>query len=227
MNNEGLLDKEVEEYTARSLNEQRNGAGMQKKRVAIYMRVSTQKQTIKMQESELRKYVLQRGWALKTMYRDVGYSGATTARPELRQMMQDARRGVFDVVVVWRFDRFARSLRHLVDALDFFQQHNIEFISYCENVDTTGASGKLVFQVISAMAEFERTLIGERVRAGIEAARSRNQRIGRPPVARVLTDEEMSNVRKRYRAKKGSLRSLAREFCTTVFMIHKAVKGSV
>ncbi|HXM93109.1 MAG TPA: recombinase family protein [Candidatus Dormibacteraeota bacterium] len=153
-------------------------------KVAIYARVSTLNngQSPEMQLHELREYCQRRGWELAGEYVDVGISGAKDRRPELDKLMEDAHRRRFDVVVVWRFDRFARSVSHLLRALETFKAQGIEFVSYSEQLDTSTPAGKLVFTVLGAVAELERSLIVERVKAGLRNARAKGKQIGRPKV---------------------------------------------
>jgi DNA invertase Pin-like site-specific DNA recombinase len=150
-------------------------------RAAIYARVSIfNGQDPVMQTRELREYCERRGWDVVAEYIDVGISGAKDRRPELDKLMADARRRRFDVVAVWRFDRFARSVRHLLRALDEYQALKIDFVSLTESVDTSTPSGRMTFTVLGAVAELERSLIAERVRAGLRNARARGVRLGRP-----------------------------------------------
>jgi DNA invertase Pin-like site-specific DNA recombinase len=156
-------------------------------RAALYARVSTANngQDSSMQTRELREYCERRGWKSAGEYVDEGISGTKDSRPELNRLISDAHRRRFDVVVVWRFDRFARSVSHLLRALENFKALGIEFISLSEQVDTTTPTGKMVFTVLGAVAELERSLIGERVKAGLRNARSKGKRLGRP---RVIVD---------------------------------------
>jgi DNA invertase Pin-like site-specific DNA recombinase len=147
---------------------------------AIYARVSTLNgQTPEMQLRELREYCQRRGWTA-VEYVDVGISGTKEKRPQLDRLLADAHRRHFDAVVVWRFDRFARSVSHLLRALETFRSLGIEFVSLSEQVDTSTPAGKLVFTVLGAVAELERSLIVERVRAGLRNARAKGKRLGRP-----------------------------------------------
>jgi DNA invertase Pin-like site-specific DNA recombinase len=116
-------------------------------------------------------------------YVDVGISGAREKRPQLDRLLADAHRRRFDAVVVWRFDRFARSVSHLLRALETFKALGIEFVSLSEQMDTSTPTGKMVFTVLGAVAELERSLIAERVRAGLRNARAKGKRLGRPRVA--------------------------------------------
>jgi len=150
-------------------------------RVALYARVSTNNgQDPEMQLRELREYCQRRGWEILREYTDVGMTGSKEKRPELDRLMTDAHRRRFDAVVVWKFDRFARSVSHLLRALENFQAQGIEFVSLSEQVDTSTPMGKMVFTVLGAVAELERSLIVERVRAGLRNARAKGKRLGRP-----------------------------------------------
>jgi len=151
-------------------------------RVAIYARVSTANngQDPTMQTRELREYVEHRGWKLAGEYVDVGISGSKEKRPELDRLMADAHRRRFDCVVVWKFDRFARSVSHLLRALENFRALGIEFVSFSEQMDTSTPAGKMVFTVLGAVAELERSLIVERVKAGLRNARAKGKCLGRP-----------------------------------------------
>jgi DNA invertase Pin-like site-specific DNA recombinase len=154
------------------------------KRVALYSRVSTTHgQDPELQLRELREYAAFRGWSLVREYTEVGVSGSKNSRPALNQLMEDAARRRCDAVLVWKLDRFGRSLRHLVNALAEFEALGIAFISLRDNLDLTTPSGRLMFQVIGAMAEFERSLIQERVRAGLRNAKAKGRRLGRPRMA--------------------------------------------
>jgi DNA invertase Pin-like site-specific DNA recombinase len=151
-------------------------------RVAIYARVSTigNGQSPEMQTRELREYCKRRGWKLAGEYVDDGISGTKDSRPELNKLMADAHRRRFDAVVVWRFDRFARSVSHLLRALEHFKALGIEFVSLSEQVDTSTPTGKMIFTVLGAVAELERSLIAERVKAGLRNARAKGKHLGRP-----------------------------------------------
>jgi DNA invertase Pin-like site-specific DNA recombinase len=135
-----------------------------------------------MQLRELREYCERRGWQVAGEYVDVGVSGSKDQRPELDRMMRDAHKRRFDVVAVWKFDRFARSVAHLLRALDTFRVLGIEFASLSESLDTATPAGRMVFTVLGAVAELERSLIAERVRAGLRNARAKGKRLGRPTV---------------------------------------------
>ena len=152
-------------------------------KAALYARVSTTNgQDPEMQLRELREYCERRGWTMAGEYVDTGISGAKEKRPELDRMMADAHRRRFDAVVVWKFDRFARSVSHLLRALETFKALGIDFVSLSEQMDTSTPTGKMVFTVLGAVAELERSLIAERVRAGLRNARAKGKKLGRPKV---------------------------------------------
>jgi len=152
--------------------------------VGLYARVSTAaNQDQAMQLRELREYVQRRGWQVGGEYVDVGVSGARDRRPELDRLWVDCRKRKIDAVVVYRYDRFALSLRQLVNALEEFRALAIDFVSIHEGVDTSTPNGRLVFGIFASIAEFERELIRDRVRSGIAAAKAKGKRLGRPRVA--------------------------------------------
>src|SRR2546426_6368374 len=150
------------------------------KRVAIYARVSTTDQTCDNQLRDLRDYCRARGWTEVREFIDTGISGTKERRPALDKLMVEVKARRVDVVVVAAFDRFGRSVRHLVEALDLFHHLNVEFISLREQVDTGSALGQAIFTIIAAIAQFERSLIVERVKAGLRRARAEGKRLGRP-----------------------------------------------
>ncbi len=188
-------------------------------RAALYARVSTQGQSTKAQEAELNRYASNRGWAVQQTYVDK-MSGAKDHRPALQQLMADCRRRKVDVVVVWKFDRFARSLRHLVTALEEFRRLGVNFISATEGVDTTVPSGELVFQIFGAIAQFERSLISERVKAGLSEAKRNGRRLGRP-ANKELSALEISVIRKE-RRKGATLRQIAKRHGASVWAVQQA-----
>lgn len=134
-----------------------------------------------MQLNELREYAHRRGWQVIGEYVDAGVSGAKDSRPELNRLMADAHKRRVDIICVWKFDRFARSTSHLLRALETFGALGIEFCSLSEQLDTSTPAGKMVFTVLGAVAELERSLIAERVRAGLRNAIAKGKRLGRPP----------------------------------------------
>jgi DNA invertase Pin-like site-specific DNA recombinase len=161
-------------------------------RAALYARVSTNEQTADNQLLELRRYVEARGWTALEFV-DEGVSGARESRPALDQMLKDARHRRFDVVLCWRLDRLARSLKHLVTMVEEFQALGIAFVSLTESIDATTPGGKLQLHLFAALAEFERSLISSRVRLGMQRARAQGKHLGRP--RRMVTDADLTAVR--------------------------------
>lgn len=149
-------------------------------RIALYARVSTTEQDPDLQLVELRRYAAARGWVVAAEFVDLGVSGAAASRPSLDQLWAAARRRDVDGVVVWRFDRFSRSVSDLVRSLEEFRALGVAFVSIHEQIDTSSPTGRVVFAVVAAMAEFEREILRERVRAGLSRARERGVRLGRP-----------------------------------------------
>jgi DNA invertase Pin-like site-specific DNA recombinase len=199
----------------------------QQSRVAIYARVSTANngQDPAMQTRELREYCDRRGWQVTGEYVDVGISGSTDRRPELDRLLVDAHRRRFDVVLVWKLDRFSRSLRNLVNSLAELDTLGVDFVSFRDNLDFSTPSGRLMFQIIGAMAEFERALIQERVRAGMRNARAKGRRIGRPPQTQ-LSSELRSDIANAYQIGGTSLRLLAKQFETSLATVQRCVRIS-
>lgn len=193
-------------------------------RVARYIRVSRSDQRPELQADETAQTIERRGWTLADTYLDQGFSGSRDRRPELDRMLADARRGKFNLLLVWRADRLFRSLRHMVATLDELAALGIDFASVTEPFDTTTPQGRLLLHLVAAFAEFEKGVLVERTRAGIAAARRRGARIGRPPVhvdvARALS----------LRASGRSLREVARVLgvgAATVCRAIQAADGSV
>src|SRR5689334_17850184 len=180
-------------------------------RAAIYARVSTHNgQDPEMQLREVREYCARRGWQVSGEYVDRGISGSKERRPELDRLLSDCRKRYVDAVVVYRYDRFARSLRQLVNALEEFRGLGIDFVSLHEGVDTSTPNGRLIFGIFATIAEFEHSLICDRVRSGIENARKRGVKLGRP---RVFVDR--SEIAK-LRGKGLSWRRIAKRMCLSV-----------
>ena len=196
----------------------------EKTAVAIYARVSTSKagQDPSMQTRELTEYCARRGWEVAGVYVDSGISGATDSRPELNRLMEDAHRRKFSVVAVWKFDRFARSVSHLLRALETFRALGIEFVSLTEQVDTTTPMGKMIFTVLASVSELERGLISERCRAGIRNARAKGKRLGRPPL-RTFSQEEKERIRITRDKDRTSVRQLAIRHETTQYIINRVL----
>src|ERR1700752_1685880 len=174
-------------------------------RIGIYARVSTKDQSCDLQLRDLRTYCAARGFSVVREHVDVGESGAKDSRPQLNELMAAARKRLLDAVVVWRFDRFARSTKHLLLALEEFRSLGIQFISYQENIDTSSPLGQALFTIVSAVAQLERDLIRERVSAGIRNAQACGKRLGRP--RRVVNHDEV----RRLRSEGASLRQIARK----------------
>ena len=173
-------------------------------RVVIYARVSTTKdQSCELQLRDLRTYCAARGLSVLREYVDVGESGAKDSRPQLNELMASGRKRQFDAVMVWRFDRFARSTKHLLLALEEFRSLGIQFISYQENIDTSSPLGQALFTIVAAVAQLERDLIRERISAGIRNARDSGKQLGRP--RRIVNHDEV----RRLRAEGVSLREIA------------------
>jgi DNA invertase Pin-like site-specific DNA recombinase len=152
------------------------------KRAAIYARVSTADQSPASQLYDLRQMAAQRGLEVVGEYIDHGISGTKNRRPGLDSLMTDARHGKFDIVLIWAADRIARSVHHFIETLEELQHLNVAFLSYREQIDTSGPLGKAVMVIVGAIAELERSLIVERVKAGMRRARLEGRRIGRTPL---------------------------------------------
>ncbi len=152
------------------------------KRAAVYVRVSTVDQHPETQLHDLRQFAAQRGFQIVQEYTDHGFSGTKARRPALDQLMEDARRRKFDVLMVWSIDRLARSTKHLLQTLDELNGLGIQFLSQREAIDTEGPLGRAIVVIVSAMAELERCVIIERVRAGMRRAKLEGRRIGRAPL---------------------------------------------
>jgi DNA invertase Pin-like site-specific DNA recombinase len=188
-------------------------------RAAIYARASTlgNRQSPEMQLREMREYCERRGWVIAGEYVDAGISGAKDRRPELDRLMQDGHRRRFDVVAVWKFDRFARSVSHLLRALDTFRALGIDFVSLLESLDTATPAGRMVFTVLGAVAELERSLIAERVRAGLRNARAKGKRLGRPHT--FVDATEIGRLRARGR----TVREIAARLGYSRSLVHKTL----
>jgi len=150
------------------------------KTVAIYARVSTDRQSTESQSNALRDFIEKRSWKLFKEYIDTGFTGSNTKRPAFNEMLTDAKRRAFDVLLVYKLDRLSRSLKDLITTLDDLQSLGIDFVSYDNGLDTTTPTGRLLFHVVGAVAEFEQEIIRERVIAGLHNARSKGKKLGRP-----------------------------------------------
>ena len=189
---------------------------MSNKRAAIYTRVSTVDQNLQTQLLDLRQMAAQRGYEVVAEFSDC-ISGAKSRRPGLDQLMREARRGRFDVVLVWAFDRIARSVVHFLQALDELNHLGIEFVSFREQVDTGGPLGRAIVVIVGAVAELERNLIIERVRAGMRRAKLEGRAIGRP----ALTLDRTAILRDRQHGM--SLGQIAKAHRISRATVHKVV----
>lgn len=172
-------------------------------KVAIYLRVSTDKQSVESQRHAIENYVQRRGWDIVAEYSDI--ESAAKKRLGQEQLFADALKKKFDAVIVFRFDRFARSLKDLLESLDLFRQCGVAFVSISEEIDTTTPTGWLMFQLVGAMAEFERSILIERTKTGLAVAKAKGKKLGRPPL---FVDRE--NVLK-MRQEGKSLRAIAKK----------------
>jgi len=191
------------------------------KEVAVYVRVSTKEQSVDMQLNDLERYSRERGLEIYKVYEDNGVSGTQETRPALNELMNDAKKRKFDVVLVWRFDRFARSTKHLVNALHEFKHLGIDFISFQENIDTSSPLGEAIFTIISAMSTLERDIIAERVKGGLRKAKAKGRRLGRPKIK-----IDISKLIE-YRKQNMSIRRIAVEMSLSKGTIEKALKMCV
>lgn len=189
-------------------------------RAAIYARVSTFDQDPNLQLAELREYAHRRGFPIHQEYVDHVTGDVSKRRNavEFERLMKDARRRQFDIVLVWKFDRFARSLQALLDGLQTFGSLGIDFVSATQDIDTTTPMGRLFFQMVGAFSEFERSLIVDRVRAGLASAKSRGVKLGRPAI-----DVPLEQIH-RMRAEGASLRHIAVHVGISVGMIQRLCK---
>ena len=186
--------------------------------VALYARVSTDGQDPELQLMALRAHAVNRGWTITGEFIDQGYSGAKEKRPALDRLMNTAWSGTLQAVLVWRFDRFARSVKHLIKALEQFRSLNVNFISFQEQFDTSTPIGQAMFTIIGAMAQLERDIIRERVRAGLAVAKARGTRLGRPSVrvnAQELTTLKTSGI---------SLHEMARQLCCSRSTVRRRLR---
>ena len=187
-------------------------------RSVLYCRVSTTDQNVDMQLAALREYADRRGWRVAAEYVDHGVSGSREKRPALDKLMADARRRAMDAVVVFRFDRFARSVSHLARALDEFRALGIEFVSLHEAIDTSTPMGRAMFHIAGAFAELEREIIRERVKAGLANAKRRGRKVGRPrAIVSMMNVHEM--------AEKGlSARAIAKAIGVSDYTVRKILR---
>jgi len=190
------------------------------KRAALYLRVSSNGQDTGPQETALREYVRRRNWTVHGIYKDLAVSGARSSRPALDQLLKDCRRGKFDVLLVWKFDRFARSLKTLISGLELCRAFGVDFVSVTEALDTSLPAGETLFLLLGIFASFERSLIAERVKAGLEHARKNGLILGRPPLRR-LAKKEIAQLRADRVERKLPFRRLAEKFGVSVWTAHQ------
>jgi DNA invertase Pin-like site-specific DNA recombinase len=195
-------------------------------KAAIYARVSTtdKGQDINLQLNDLKPYCERRGWTY-TEYVDNGVSGAKEKRPAFEQLMTDAKKKQFDVIVVWKLDRFSRSLQHLITTLNDLQKLSIDFVSYNEHIDFTTATGRLMIHIIAAFAQFERELMAERIKAGMQNAKAKGVKIGRKPKAPI----EISKIIQLYEEAKQkgeniSVREISKKTKIGKSTVHSVIK---
>jgi DNA invertase Pin-like site-specific DNA recombinase len=190
--------------------------GEKQTRAAVYMRVSTLDQNPDLQIRELKAYADRRGWKI-TEFTDHGVTGSETRRPRLAALTESLKRHEFDVVLVWKFDRVFRSVQHMVEFFELCRHLRVEFVSLTEQIDTASPSGKLVFHMLAAIAEFERELIRERVLAGLRAAKARGAKLGRPrkavDAARILEDRRLGRSYSEIAREHGISRTTAFGIC--------------
>ena len=190
------------------------------KKAAIYVRVSTKDQSVDMQLNDLERDSRERGYEVFKIYQD-SISGTKDTRPGLTQLMNDAKKRKFDIALVWRFDRFARSTKHLVDALYEFRSLGMDFISYQENIDTSSPLGEAIFTIISAMSKLERDIIAERVKGGLRKAIANGTRLGRPK------SEVDTNKVIEFRKQNKSIRQIAKEMGLSKGAVERTLKADL
>src|SRR3984893_9835634 len=196
---------------------------MVKKQVALYLRVSTNAQSTDSQLAELRQLVERRGWKYR-VFCDKGQSGAKESRPAFDEMMREVRLGRISAVCIWALDRLARSLRQLLEISPELQRLNVDLVAVQQDLDTSSPAGRLVYSVLSCVAEFERELLRERVRSGLAQARRNGKRLGRPPLRR-FDEHEMAQIRA-LRKTGASVRGLAIRYGTTQYVVANLVAGA-
>lgn len=190
-------------------------------RCALYARVSTLTgQNPELQLRELREFTVRRGWEIAGEYVDQGVSGSKESRPQLNRLLADARKRRFDVIAVWKLDRFGRSLKHLVMTLADLESLGIAFVSLRDSFDLSTPSGRLLFQLVGAMAEFERALIQERVRAGLKNAKAKGRKLGRPRVA--IRRDQIESLRQ----EGPSWEAIAKELGAGVGTVYRAYQAA-
>jgi DNA invertase Pin-like site-specific DNA recombinase len=186
-------------------------------KTAIYARVSTDEQTTDNQVIKLKQVAKRNGWEVEAVYADT-ISGAKSKRPELDTLMKSVMRKEIDIVMVWSVDRLGRSLQHLITLLSDIHSKDCDLYLHLQGIDTTTPSGKMMFQMLGVFSEFERSLIRDRVLAGLDRAKAQGKRLGRPPVPPITVDKI-----KRLREEGMSLRKIAKKTGVSVGKVHQAV----
>ena len=186
-------------------------------KIAIYARVSTDEQTTENQTLGLKKVAERNGWEIQAIYADT-ISGAKSKRPQLDKLMKAVMRKEIDMVMVWSVDRLGRSLQHLITLLSDIHSKDCDLYLHLQGIDTTTPSGKMMFQMLGVFAEFERSMIRERVLAGLDRARSQGKRLGRPPIPPITVDKI-----KRLRGEGLSLRKIAKQVGISTSKVHQLV----
>ncbi|MFQ5802817.1 MAG: recombinase family protein [Candidatus Methylomirabilales bacterium] len=186
-------------------------------KAGAYCRVSTDRQDLEVQLDEIKNFMARRGWELAGIYHDVA-SGANEDRAEFRRLFADAARGKFGAVVVQRFDRAARSVKQLVETLQHFRRCRVAFVSIKEDIDTSTPAGELVFHVMAAIGQFERSLIGDRIRSGLQRAKALGKSLGRPR-APVSSDKVLA-----LRAEGQSYRVIGRRLGISTALAHRLAR---
>ena len=218
------LPKHLRYYTPSSIatnyDRRHTAAEVNAMRTALYARVSTSDkgQDPEMQLRELREYCERRGWTISGEYVDIGVSGAKDSRPELNRLMADAKRRKIDAVLVWKLDRFGRSLKHLFHALGELEALGVAFVSLRDAFDLTTPAGRLMFNLVASVAEFERDLIRERVKAGIANRRAKGLRVGRKPI--ILDAGRLAALR----SEGLTIREIATELDCSPALVHKTLQ---
>lgn len=189
------------------------------KRAAVYLRVSTVEQTTENQLHSINKYCECQGWAIKHVYTDHGISGAKDKRPQLDQLKEDIKKYKYDTVVVFKFDRLARSTSHLLECLQLFQSYGVDFVSVTEGIDTSTSIGKMIFTFLGGIAEFERSLIQERIKAALDLRKQQGVKLGRPRVGFDVSEAV------RMRNEGNSYRTIAKALGVSLGSLHGQLKA--